>query len=265
MKSPFPGMDPYLEQHWGDVHTSLMVYLRDQVNEQLPPDLQARVEENIRVDVDDTSRLLYPDVRVVEEPTPFSVGQREDSGAVAVAEPCLVPMLDELPTDRHVEIVDRGSGNRVITAIELLSPTNKLRTEGMQAYQEKQTQYIEGGVNLVEIDLIRQGSFVLAVPWERLPAKLREHYLICVRRASRRSVAEVYGISVRERLPNFRIPLRPSDRDVVLQLQPLLDECYRRGRYASIDYSRPLRSVFNAEDHRWIEELLSSRVTSRPA
>ncbi|MGO9470092.1 MAG: DUF4058 family protein, partial [Isosphaeraceae bacterium] len=20
MKSPFPGMDPYLERHWGDVH-----------------------------------------------------------------------------------------------------------------------------------------------------------------------------------------------------------------------------------------------------
>jgi hypothetical protein len=50
LKSPFPGMDPYLEQHWGDVHASLIVYMRDQINEQLPADLQARVEESIMVD-----------------------------------------------------------------------------------------------------------------------------------------------------------------------------------------------------------------------
>jgi len=24
MPSPFPGMDPYLEAHWGDIHTRLM-------------------------------------------------------------------------------------------------------------------------------------------------------------------------------------------------------------------------------------------------
>ena len=34
-------MDPYLEQFWGDVHASLIVYIRDQINEQLPGDLRA--------------------------------------------------------------------------------------------------------------------------------------------------------------------------------------------------------------------------------
>ena len=69
MKSPFPGMDPYLESHWGDIHTTLMVYARNQLNAQLPDDLQARVEESLAVMEDDEkTRTVYPDVRVVEEP-----------------------------------------------------------------------------------------------------------------------------------------------------------------------------------------------------
>ena len=45
MKSPFPGMDPYLESYWGDVHTRLMVYASNQINAQLPDELQARVRK----------------------------------------------------------------------------------------------------------------------------------------------------------------------------------------------------------------------------
>ena len=52
MKSPFPGMDPYLERYWGDIHTSLIVYARNQLNAQLPDDLQARVEESAGVDIE---------------------------------------------------------------------------------------------------------------------------------------------------------------------------------------------------------------------
>ena len=72
-------------------------------------------------------------------------------------------------------------------------------------------------------------------------------------------MAELIEISLREALPNFRIPLRPRDGDIVLELQPLLDECYRRGRYATIDYSQPLRPAASDEDQRWIGSLLATR------
>ena|SRR5947209_5900130 len=49
MASPFSGMDPYLEQFWRDVHASLVIYLRDQLQGRLPPDLRARVEERVFV------------------------------------------------------------------------------------------------------------------------------------------------------------------------------------------------------------------------
>src|SRR5256885_6518067 len=49
VKSPFPGMDPYLEARWGDVHQSLITYARDALQPNLPPDLRARVEERVFV------------------------------------------------------------------------------------------------------------------------------------------------------------------------------------------------------------------------
>jgi len=44
-KNPFPGMNPYFEQQWGDAHHMLIAYLRDTLPDQLPADLVARTEE----------------------------------------------------------------------------------------------------------------------------------------------------------------------------------------------------------------------------
>ena len=72
MPSPFPGMDPYLEAYWGDVHTSLMTYGRDQLRCQLPRDLRVRVEEHVTVQMADQDTIRQggydPDVRVMETP-----------------------------------------------------------------------------------------------------------------------------------------------------------------------------------------------------
>jgi hypothetical protein len=69
MPSPFPGMDPYLEAHWGDVHASLIIYAREQLQKELPRDLRARVGERVFVEADDQqSRAVYPDVRIYERP-----------------------------------------------------------------------------------------------------------------------------------------------------------------------------------------------------
>ena len=43
MASPFPGMDPYLEQFWRDVHARLIIYAADQLQGRLPGDLRARL------------------------------------------------------------------------------------------------------------------------------------------------------------------------------------------------------------------------------
>lgn len=60
--------------------------------------------------------------------------------------------------------MDAGSGDRVITAIEVLSPSNKAPGEGQTLYRRKQGERAEGKVSLVEIDLLRGGERVLAIP-----------------------------------------------------------------------------------------------------
>ena len=58
MKSPFPGMDPFLERHWQDVHSTFMVYAKQQLNEHLPAELLAHVEESLAVETDDGHRRV---------------------------------------------------------------------------------------------------------------------------------------------------------------------------------------------------------------
>jgi hypothetical protein len=255
MPSPFPGMDPYLEMHWRDVHTRLMLYAADAIQDRLPGDLIARVEEGVSIDLGDDLRGAAPDVQIVEEPRSIpKVGEPAES-TLAVAEPLVIPV--SLPhTDRHITILDAGSGNRVVTAIEFLSPTNKIPGTGRDRYLRKQQDYLDGGVNLVEVDLIRAGIFTLAVPEWGINQHFRTDYQICVRRQMRPEEAEVYRAPLRERLPIIRIPLRPKDKDIPLDLQDLIDQCYRRGRYAAINYRSDPIPPLSLPDARWADDLL---------
>ncbi|MFN0053188.1 MAG: DUF4058 family protein [Planctomycetales bacterium] len=255
MKSPFPGMDPYLESHWGDVHTRLMVYTSNQINAQLPNDLQARVEEGLTLEIDEeATRTVYPDVSILEVPDDSVGGVAVET--IATAEPLVLVLDDEPRTPRHIEIVDMSDGERLITAIEFLSPANKIGVAGRIAYLQKQKEYLDARVNLVEIDLIREGHHILSVPEERLPIDYRTPYRICVRRGNRPNRPEVYRAPLRHPLPNLRIPLRPTDRDIMLRLQPLLDECYRDGRYYRLDYTKEPTPHLSADDAQWADSLL---------
>jgi len=259
MRSPFPGMDPYLEAHWGDIHTRFMVYASNQLNAQLPDDLQAHVEESLAVIEDgETKRTVYSDVRVVED---SGMSAAESAAATAIstvdlAKPYVVKLQDEPATLRHLEIVDTRGGGRLVTAIEILSPTNKVGSTGQLTYIGKQHEYLDAKVNLVEIDLIRAGNFVLAIPEDRLPSVCRAAYMICIRRAARPGEAELYPVPLRQPLPNIPVPLRPTDKDVVLQLQPLLDDCYRDGRYDRIDYRAEPAPRLGEADARWADSIL---------
>src|SRR5438270_725261 len=129
MASPFPGMDPYLEAHWGDVHHSLITYARDGLRERLPGDLLARVEERVFVEsATGEERPLVPDLRVLERRGAKKKATAAN-GTLAVAEPFVVKLSDPF-TEGYVEIREAGSDRRLLTVIEVLSLTNKLHGEG---------------------------------------------------------------------------------------------------------------------------------------
>lgn len=263
MRSPFPGMDPYLEQHWRDVHASLIIYGRDHLQAELPSDLRARVAERVFVEsAQGVERSVYPDIRVIERgrsgrTTASSTPQATvEEGGVAVAEPLVIHLADEPVSEGFIEIIDAGSGNRVVTVIEFLSLSNKLPSEGQKLYLEKQRECKEGGVSLVEIDLLRAGKWVLMAPPERVPASHRTTYQVCVRRSWQPTAVEIYRVPLRERLPIIKIPLRETDQDARLDLQALIDQCYRNGRYDDLDYTVEPNPPLDLADAAWADALL---------
>lgn len=259
MVSPFPGMDPYLEAYWGDVHTSLCTYARDQLRPQLPRELRVRVEEYVAVGSDaGPEGGFYPDVQVTQPPRDSS-GPGETAAAGVAAEPLIVPMQTEPETLREVHILDRSRGDRLVTAIEFLSPSNKRHAAGRAAYVKKQQAFLEGGVNLVEIDLLRSGPYVLAVPVQNVPDDYLAPYRICVVRAAHAERAEVYRVSLRELLPAIRIPLRENDPDAYLPLQNLIDQAYENGQYDDIDYAADPAPPLSPSDAEWADTLLKEQ------
>jgi len=261
MPSPFPGMDPYLEMHWGDVHTRLITYASDYLQKVLPKDLRARVEERLVVERPESTRPIYPDVRVIQT----SSKQRgpTDGAGVAMASPLLIDLPEEQETQRFIEIREVSTGSRLVTVLEVLSPSNKKPGEPQEQYLRKQQELLSAGVNLVEIDLLRQGDWIVAIPRARVPAAARTIYRVVVRRGWRLLQAEYYPVPIEERLPTIKIPLRQSDKDAPLDLQALVEQCYVNGAYDDIDYAREAVPPLHGKTARWAKQLLRRRVSRR--
>lgn len=245
-KSPFPGMDPYLQSHWSGVHTRLIAYAADAIQPQLPGDLVARVEENVRLDVDDEMiALRSPDVYVSETGASWSEGAK--AGAGPVEGPVVLEIAHDPLIDRHIEIRE-GDGGRVVTAIEFLSPWNKAEGVGRDEYMKKREQYLHSHANLVEIDLIRGGKWYQMIPPYRVPKKYRTTYRVTVKRAAETRKLELYPIGLAQVLPTVRVPLRVGEADVVLNVQELIDQVYRNGAFGRTDYSKACEPPLEGEE-----------------
>lgn len=251
MKSPFPGMDPFLEAYWPDVHTSLMTYLRNVLQPLLPDGLFARIEESPAIDDEAEARPRNFRTDVLVAHVCPGEAAPAPAGGVVLLEPDIYQTLEE-EVQRRVEIIDVRGGGHVVTIVEVLSPSNK--GEGRAAYRHKQRLVRNAGIHLVEIDLLRAGEHALAVPRDEIPPHKRTPYNVCLSHAGERGRFRVWHIGLRQRLPAIPIPLRPGDPEPVADLQPLLDACYRDARYDRlIDYRQALQPPLSEEDAAIVE------------
>jgi hypothetical protein len=252
-------MDPYLEAHWRDVHARLVIYASDALQGVLPGGLRARVEERVLLETPQGVGYhpLFPDVRVVEFTAKREGLSTRPAAGLAVAEPLVVDTLAEPVTETFIEIIDRESGNRVVTVIEFLSPSNKSPGPNREQYLRKQREVCDSNANLVEIDLNHFGTHTLAFPLEHLKPDARTLYMACVRRATQRSKAEVYPMPLWQPLPVIKIPLRPTDADVPLHLQALVEQCYRNGAYeGTLNYAVDPDPPLAGAERDWAEARL---------
>jgi hypothetical protein len=260
-------MNPWLEGHWGDIHTRLSMYACDAIERALPPGLQARVEEYLAVespfDEELQSHRFAPDISLYET-TPTAQtgspsGRQADASNIAPLdeEPVLVKRIVEPITLRYIEIADIRGKKRVITAIEFLSPANKTEA-GAEQYRSKQKHLARGNVNLVEIDLLRKGRWVINADQNFYPRSLAQPYRICVTRSTQPDQSEVYRATYGKALPSIRIPLRPTDADIRLPLQAILNQAYLNGRYGdTLDYSLPPVIAMSLEGQAEVDQIIA--------
>ncbi|MBI4612637.1 MAG: DUF4058 family protein [Planctomycetes bacterium] len=250
MKSPFPGMDPFLESPaiWPDVHQRLITYCGDALQKEIGPRYYARMGE--RLYLEGPERHVVPDLVLIGAPEPGTGARAE-----LEADTPLVVMIE--PTERRevfLEIRDSWTGSRVVTVIEVLSPSNKRGGPGRDLYRTKQAEILGSPVHLVEVDLLRDGQPTVALPEEWVPSG---PYRVVVSRAPH-GKREVYPIGLRARLPRLRIPLVPPDPDVVLDLQNAFERAYENGAYGrTVDYARATLPPLSPADEAWARELLA--------
>jgi hypothetical protein len=251
----FPGMDPYLEAPhlWPGIHASLIVYIRDQLQPLIRPRYLAAIEE--RVFLEGPDRDIIPDVRLQQQ------RPQAPASALAVAEydaPVRVRVTAQEIHESYVEILDRESGLNVVAVIEVVSPTNKYAGPGRNSYLAKQREVLSGTAHLIEIDLLRAGPHVLAVPERMARTRAEYDYLVSVNRAiDLREDYDLYPRQLRERLPRVAIPLAGTDPDVPLNLQTLVTQVYEAGCYADrLPYDQPCVPALSAENQTWANELI---------
>jgi hypothetical protein len=166
----------------------------------------------------------------------------------------LVEDRGEPASQRFIEIVDSQTRSRVITTIDLISPSNKVPGRDRDLFLAKRKDRLIAGVNVVEIDLTRGGDRASIFPLAKVVSQAT--YVGCVWRPTRRNECAVYAMPLDRPLKPMRIPLRATDEDVVLQLQPLVAQAYDRGRYGNLDYSRPLYPPLGNEEADFLNQTL---------
>jgi hypothetical protein len=258
MPSPFPGMDPYLESPavFPGLHNRLIAALSESLQALLPPPYFAEIGERVWVEV--SQRFIEPDASVVR-------GTPAEGGAVAVVPARGRPVVVTVPHDERreplVEIRMAGNGDeRLITAIEVLSPSNKTPGErGRDLYLRKQREILDSSIHLVEIDLLRGGQHTTAVPLDRLSAMVGPFdYHVSIHRSDRFEDFFVYPVRLAEPLPEVAIPLLPGDPEIPVDLQAILNRAYDTGPYRRrIHYldAKPVPSL-DPEQQAWVEALL---------
>ena len=221
MASPFPGMDPFLEDEklWPEFHHQFVTCLYQILLPGLVDRYRARVGQRHYV----TEQVLFTSI------------------------------LREEHHEEYIEIRQR-TDHRLVTLVEGVCPTNKTTPVGRQAYLDKRREAKNAGASLVEIDLVLDGQPTLEYSRDGLPDW---DYAVTVTRSTQPERYEIYTATLQKRLPRFRLPLAADDRDTVLDLQSAFTRCFEQGGFAAkIDYQRDPAMSLEDEDRQWLHDLL---------
>jgi Protein of unknown function (DUF4058) len=256
MRAPFPGMDPWLEGYiWPDVHSHLARVFAELIAPQIAPKYVARIDTTTIFDNNPNSEMgiIYPDVEVIERQS-IMYEPMTAYGSVVETEPTqiapfILPIRVRIPV---VEIRDVAH-NKLVTAIEILSPVNK-RKPNLADYRKKIINLHQNGVHVLEIDLLRRGTRPFTYP------NSASHYQMMLLRAGTNRAA-YYSVNIQDKLPVLPVPLLSPDPDVLLNLNKSMALIFERSLYhLSIDYEKsPPPPTFSDEEKLWIKQIVEQK------
>jgi hypothetical protein len=252
-------MDPFIEnQWWRNFHSRMIPEVADLLAVQIRPRYLAVVEEHVYLTKEpDIVESRIPDVSVLRTDTDAELAADSwpegDGPATAIAPALRTLSLPEQTRELYLTIREHPS-LRVVTTIEVLSPTNK-DGPGRREYLAKRAEILESQSHLVEIDLLRGGR---RMPTEE-PLPPGDYYaFVC--RQQLLPQAQVYAWTLHQTLPCFPVPLAGSDADVPLDLQAAFTAVYDRAGFdLLLDYTAPLTSPVRQADEVWLRKVLEAR------
>lgn len=254
MPSPFPGMNPYLEQDdaFHDFHERFMPLAAEILGAQVLPRYFVKIDEHLFIhEPDEETRRFAGRGDITVAPASESSGRSSATGVLEAPAKVWLPAVD-VERQSYLEIRDRHN-RQLITVLELLSPSNKRPGRDRDQYIDKRDQILCSSANLVEIDLLRGGP---RMPFRDPP---QCDYYAMVSRVEDRLRADFWPLRLRDRLPPIPVPLRAGEPPAVLDLQQVLHHIYDAAGYEVYVYDGEPEPRLTPEDAAWAQQFLPHR------
>jgi hypothetical protein len=249
MPSPFPGMNPYLEQShvWRGFHTSFLVQFVAALTPRIGNRYFVELEESLYIDpTGDEPRLFAVADTAVADSEDVESNAATTTATAIVAAPVTVT-VPGVTKKKMRRLVIRDSQSQVaITVIEVLSPSNKMPGSDRDKYLEKRGEILTSATHFVELDLLRGGK---RMPIRTLPDDC--DYYALVSRAWQRPNMGLWPVKLRDPLPAIPIPLRRGEPEPLIELKPILDRTYDEAGYVRRIYRTPPESPLSPADAEW--------------
>lgn len=256
MPSPFPGMNPYLEQSydWNEFHNNLVSRMQEYLSKRVGPKYFVKSEQRLYLHELSAEERRYIGRNDVGIGLRGEISPQEvrTSGVLTLTAP-LQLQLPAVEFEKQLFLEIRDLRNRhLITVIEVLSPSNKTPGADREAYIEKRKQYFTGPVSFVEINLLRGGK-------APSPPQIPDcDYYALVIQANLRPKVGVWPFGLRDELPVIPVPLADNDQPIELNLKEILDITYDAFGYGNHIYLETPEPPLRPEDDRWALAIVTS-------
>ncbi len=272
----FVGIHPYINSWlqtpsdadglsgWGAFHAAHVVTMAEVLQEALPPHYVAFAEQSIQLTEWgwNMGQIRRPDVTVLQTNPPSEPANSQNSPM-----PTMVFDLEDLEpfTEPMKRVVVRefreGRIGKPVTAIELLSPTNKPPKSDFHLYQRKRQEIILSGVSLVEIDYLHETPPILPqIPQYPHQANSYPYYVLVtdVRPIQPRKTVNVFAFGVDDPIPQIPVPLM-GEEWVMFDLAKAYHLTLQRGAWLRLvdsmigkDYHTAQFEAYHPKDQAWI-------------